>query len=411
MPKRQKVTFAGSEGTPLAGLLELPDTDVLATALFAHCFTCGKDAIAASRIARALVRRGFAVLRFDFTGLGSSEGDFANTNFTSNVQDLVAAAGFLSDEGRPADLLIGHSLGGTAVLKAAHCLPECRGVITIGAPADATHVVRQFGCDVDTIEREGAAQVNLAGRTFTIRRQFLDDIRGSSVEHLATLDAALLVMHSPLDTVVAIDQAEAIYRAARHPKSFISLDDADHLLTRASDAEYVANLIAPWAARFIDLPASPARPQVDSGEVVIHEHNHAFTLDVFSDTHRWLADEPRHVGGSDSGPDPYEHLLAAVGACTVMTLRLYAGRKQWPLQDARVTLRHAREHRDDCEGCDEKSLQLDVIQRDIELVGELDDTMCVRLMEIADRCPVHRTLTGELAVRTRRIGPTGEQAS
>ncbi len=402
MANRQKVTFNGSAGTSLAGLLELPDGSPLATALFAHCFTCGKDVSAASRIARELVKRGIAVLRFDFTGLGSSEGDFANTNFSSNIDDLVAAAAFLREEGRPASLLIGHSLGGTAVLKAAHAVPECRGVITIGAPADATHVAKQFGCDIDTIEQDGKAEVSLAGRPFTIKRQFLDDIRNTSVEHLASLDAALMIMHSPVDTVVSINQAESIYRAAMHPKSFISLDDADHLLTRASDAEYVASLIAPWASRFIDVPVVPTRPRVSAGEVAIRERNHAFMLDVYSDTHRWLADEPRRVGGADSGPDPYEHLLASVGTCTAMTLRMYAARKRWPLENARITLRHSREHHDDCEGCDEKPLQLDVIERDIELVGDLDESMRERLMEIADRCPVHRTLTGKLDVRTRR---------
>ena len=402
MPKREKLSFPGSSGSQLAGLLELPDGEPRATALFAHCFTCGKDVSAASRIARALVGRGFAVLRFDFTGLGGSEGEFANTNFSSNVQDLVGAACFLQGDARPVTLLIGHSLGGTAVLRAARELPDCRAVITLGAPADASHVAKQFGCDLDAIERDGEARVSLAGRPFTIKRQFLEDIRSTSVEHLARLDAALLVMHSPLDDTVSIDQAERIYRAAKHPKSFVSLDNADHLLTRSADAEYVASLIAPWSARFLERPATPARPKVGAGELVVQERDHAFLLDLFSDTHHWLADEPRRVGGSDGGPDPYEHLLASLGTCTAMTLRLYAARKRWPLEDARITLRHSREHRSDCEGCDEHALQLEVIERDIELIGSLDDTQRQRLMEIADRCPVHRTLTGRLEVRTRQ---------
>ena len=400
MPSREKLTFPGATGDQLAGLLELPEGEPRATALFAHCFTCGKDVSAASRIARALVSRGFAVLRFDFTGLGGSEGEFANTNFSSNVQDLVAAAAFLRGQARPVSVLIGHSLGGTAVLQAARELPECRAVITLGAPADASHVAKQFGCELDTIERDGEARVSLAGRPFTIRRQFLEDIRDTSIDHLSHLEAALLVMHSPLDSVVSIDQAERIYRAAKHPKSFVSLDDADHLLTRARDADYVASLIAPWAARFLDQPATEARPKVGAGELVVQEHDHAFLLDLFSDTHHWLADEPRRVGGSDGGPDPYEHLLASVGSCTAMTLRLYAARKRWPLEDARITLRHSREHRSDCEDCDEKPLQLEVIERDIALIGPLDDTQRARLMEIADRCPVHRTLSGQLEIRT-----------
>ena len=402
MPTRRKVEFEGHAGDALAGLMEVPDGAPVATALFAHCFTCGKDVAAASRIARALVARGYAVLRFDFTGLGNSDGDFANTHFSSNVADLVAAASHLRGGGDAPDLLIGHSLGGTAVLAAAHEIPEVRGVATIGAPADAGHVAKQFGADVAAIEREGVAEVSLAGRPFTIRREFLEDIRRSGTDQVARLDRALLVMHSPTDATVDVAEAERIYRAAKHPKSFVDLSGADHLLSRAADSEWVATVVAAWASRLHGDAghAQATRPEVASGELVVDERDRRFALDVYSDDHRWVADEPTRVGGANSGPDPYEQLLASLGTCTAMTLRMYASRKKWPLERVRVTLRHAREHETDCEGCDERPLQLDVLTREIEIHGDLDEAQRASLMRIADRCPVHRTLEGEIEVRT-----------
>ncbi len=402
MPQRSKFEFTGSTGHTLAGLLEIPDTPAQATALFAHCFTCGKDIAAASRISRALVKKGYAVMRFDFTGLGSSDGDFANTNFSSNVADLIAAAAHLRSLNMAPSLIIGHSLGGTAVLNAAHKIPECTGVVTIGSPADAQHVSHQFACDIDTIEKNGEAEVSLAGRKFSIKKQFLDDINKTSTEHLKTLKPALLVMHSPIDTVVDIKEAERIYVAARHPKSFVSLDDADHLLSRSADAEYVANLISAWATRGELNKQKTSRPKVASGEIVVKEQDQKFRLDVYSDSHQWVADEPTSVGGSNLGPDPYEHLLASVGTCTSMTLRMYAQRKQWPLENAEVTLRHSREHIADCAECTEteSAVRIDVIERQITLHGELSEEQRSRLMEIADKCPVHKTLTGTLNIRT-----------
>ena len=405
MARRTKIEFEGHAGDRLAGLLEVPDAEPLGTALFAHCFTCGKDVAAASRIARAMVARGYAVLRFDFTGLGNSDGDFANTHFSSNVADLVAAADHLRETVGAPELLVGHSLGGTAALAAAHRIPEARGVVTIGAPADARHVTERFACDVETIEREGAAEVRLAGRPFTIRREFLEDVRATDAEHVGRLGRALLVMHSPLDETVGIDQAETIYRAAKHPKSFVDLDGADHLLTRPADSEWVATVIAAWASRLGAAGAPRATgPSVAAGEVLVDERDRRFALDVRSDDHRWIADEPRRVGGANTGPDPYELLLASLGACTAMTLRMYATRKALPLERVRVRLSHAREHEADCEGCEDGSRRLDVLTREIELVGELDDGQRAALLRIADRCPVHRTLEGEIEVRTVAAG-------
>ncbi len=402
MPNRQKIEFPGSSGLTLAGLLETPDAPPLATALIAHCFTCGKDIAAASRIARSLVKHGYAVMRFDFTGLGNSDGDFANTNFSSNVQDLIAAADFLRSKNLAPSILIGHSLGGTAVLNAAGSIPESLGVVTIGSPADAQHVSHQFACDIDTINAEGEAQVNLAGRAFTIKKQFLDDINNTSVDHIAKMKKDLLVLHSPTDETVSVREAERIYKAAHHPKSFVSLDNANHLLTRAQDAEYVANLISSWSSRFLPDEDEP-RPEVAKGELHVSERDHKFTIDVFSDSHHWRADEPTSVGGNNTGPDPYEHLLAAVGSCTAMTVRMYASRKKWPVDDVTITLRHGREHKTDCEGCDETPMKLDIIERDIEIIGDLTDDQRARLLQIADKCPVHKTLTGELEIRTNAV--------
>jgi len=403
MPKRIKLEFEGNDGLTIAGLLELPDSNPHTFALFAHCFTCGKDVVSASRIARSLIAKGFAVFRFDFTGLGSSDGDFANTNFSSNIADLVHATDYLRDHYRAPALLIGHSLGGAAVLAAAESIPEASGIVTIGAPADPQHVTKQFACQIDTITKKGIAEVTLAGRPFTIKKQFLDDLaEHNQPEKIAKLGKALLIFHSPVDMTVSINEAEKIYRAAKHPKSFVSLDGADHMLTKAVDAEYVASTIATWSSRYITDPETIDRQAnpLTKGNVLIAEKNQQFTRTVLSDSHVWLADEPVSVGGSDLGPDPYEHLLAALGTCTSMTIRMYANRKQIPLEDVSVELSHSRQHSKDCEECDVKDNQIEVLNRYVTLKGQLTEQQQQRLLEIADRCPVHRTLHSELEVKT-----------
>jgi putative redox protein len=402
MPSRQRVKITSETGEQLAAALELPDREPRAYVLFAHCFTCGKDNAAATRITRTLAANGFATLRFDFTGLGGSDGDFANSNFSSNVADLIAAAAWLRTEFAAPQLLIGHSLGGTAVLAAASEIPEVRALATIGAPATAEHVEKQFAASAEQIAREGEAQVSLGGRDFVIRQQFLDDIRSTPVtERIGQLRKALLVMHSPTDATVSVDQATRIFTAARHPKSFISLDNTDHLLTRLEDAQYVANTITAWAHRYLDnADEERGNKEVPGGEIHVSEGNRRFLREVTSDDHGWLADEPKKVGGDNLGPDPYEHLLAALGTCTSMTVRMYANRKQWPLDDIEVQLEHSRDHVSDCEHCDEGDQKVDVLSRAIRLEGDLDATQRARLLEIADRCPVHRTLEGELRIDT-----------
>jgi alpha/beta superfamily hydrolase len=351
---RIEVSFAGSDGN-LSGLLEQPQSHPRCYALFAHCFTCTKDIAAASRIARALTQQGIAVLRFDFTGLGNSDGDFANTNFSSNIEDLLKACEFLRRNYQAPQLLIGHSLGGAAILAMADKVPETKALVTIGAPYNASHVVKNFIESVDEIERQGQARVRLGNRHFHIQKQFLDDIDQYQGMTLSHLNKALLIMHAPGDTQVSINEAEKIYQDARHPKSFISLDNADHLLTRKADADYAANVISAWASRYI----SPPEPQAEiaQGQVKVAEKNHRFTQHVSSDSHYWLADEPKAMGGDNMGPDPYEHLLAALGACTAMTLRMYASHKKLPLEHVEVTLSHQRQHGKDCEDCEGGNLE------------------------------------------------------
>jgi uncharacterized OsmC-like protein/pimeloyl-ACP methyl ester carboxylesterase len=396
--------FEGEGGVQLAASLDLPAGEPHAYALFAHCFTCGKDVLAARRIAMALADKGIAVLRFDFTGLGSSEGDFANATFSSNVADLVRAANYLREtRGAPA-ILIGHSLGGAAILAAAGRIPEAKAVVTIAAPSDPSHVTGLFKDHVEDIRKSGEARVSLAGRPFTIKRSFLDDVAEQNLmAGIASLHKALLVMHSPTDDTVGIDNATRIFVAAKHPKSFVSLAGADHLLSHRRDSTYVADVITAWATRYVD--AAPEAAAVDDAprHVVVREtRNSKFQNTVSIGPHHLLADEPKAAGGDDSGPGPYDFLLAALGACKSMTMRLYADRKSFPLDRATVTLNHSKIHAKDCEECETREGMLDQIEVAIGLEGDaLDADQRKRILEIADKCPVHRTLTSEIRILTR----------
>ncbi|HEY1474910.1 MAG TPA: bifunctional alpha/beta hydrolase/OsmC family protein [Pseudolabrys sp.] len=401
--RSERFTFSNAKGEQLAATLDLPLGKPTAYALFAHCFTCGKDNLAAKRIAEQLTIHGIAVLRFDFTGLGASEGEFANTHFSSNVDDLIAAADHLRKAYAAPAILIGHSLGGAAVLAASHRIAEARAVVTIAAPYDPSHVVDLFKEHVEKIKQHGEVEVTLAGRPFRIRREFLDDVAEKKLnEYLATLRKALLVFHSPTDDLVGIENASHIFTAAKHPKSFVSLAGADHLLSRKSDAVYVADVIAAWADRYLDRPEIMTEADVEAGLVLVREtHGGKFQQEILSGPHRLLADEPVKLGGLDSGPGPYDFLLAGLGACTSMTIRLYADFKKIPLENVSVRLNHEKKiHTKDCEDCENKVTKVDHIDRAITLEGPLDAEQRKRLMEIADKCPVHQTLESKIQIAT-----------
>jgi uncharacterized OsmC-like protein/pimeloyl-ACP methyl ester carboxylesterase len=400
----ERFQFEGEGGHKLAAALDLPEQEPLAFALFAHCFTCGKDALSARRISAALAAKGIAVLRFDFTGLGSSEGEFANATFSSNVADLVRAADHLRTTRKAPALLIGHSLGGAAILAAAKDIPEAKAVVTIAAPSAPAHVTGLFKQQIEDIRSVGEVEVSLAGRPFRIKREFLDDIAEHDLmAQIGKFRRALLVMHAPTDDIVGIDNATRIFMSARHPKSFVSLAGADHLLSDRRDTAYVADMIAAWAPRYIQSAADQAaEPAAEPRRVVVQEtRNSKFQQLVSVGPHRLLADEPLAAGGDDTGPGPYDYLIAGLGACTSMTMRLYADRKSLPLDRVTVTLAHSKIHASDCAECETREGMLDQIERVIRIEGALDAAQRKKLMEIADKCPVHRTLTSEIRIVTK----------
>jgi putative redox protein len=396
-------SFPGHDGSTLSGRLDLPDGPTVATALFAHCFTCGKDIAAARRISARLAAMGIAVLRFDFTGLGQSKGQFAETTFTSNAQDLVFAARALTDAGMPPDLLIGHSLGGAAVIAASQDITSARAIVTIGAPFDPEHVTHNFGAALDQIETGGSAQVDLGGRPVTIGQSFVDDVRATSLaSRLAKLGRALLVMHAPRDAIVGVENAAQIFQAARHPKSFVTLDDADHLLTHQQDADYAATVISAWVARYLEL-TEPARPiGAPEGIVRVSEADRNGFLQFINagPHHQNVADEPLAYGGTNQGMSPYGYLAAGLGACTSMTIRMYARRKDWPLEHVYVDVTHDKVHAQDATLAGAK---LDTFRRAIHLQGPLSEDQKSRLLEIADRCPVHKTLEQASVIETKLV--------
>jgi len=399
------VEFPGHDGGMLAARLELPEGRVRAYALFAHCFSCSKDVTAAVRISQSLAEQGFGVLRFDFTGLGNSQGDFANTNFSSNIADLVKSADFLRQSYQAPALLVGHSLGGAAVLAAASEVPEARAVATLGAPSDPGHVTHLFADVIPTIEKQGEVAVQLAGRSFRIQRQLLDDLAEQRLlDRVGSLRLPLLIFHAPLDAVVDVAHAQTLFQAAKHPKSFVSLDGSDHMIADEADAFYVADVIAGWVGRYLGETGRRPRPSavLPDGMVRVSESGESlYSQRIHVGGHLLTADEPASVGGGDLGPGPYDLLLAALGACTTMTLRMYADRKGLPLQRAEVLLRHQKVHAQDCEDCESTEGKVDEIERELHLQGPLDQQQRDRLLEIADKCPVHRTLHSEIKVRTR----------
>jgi putative redox protein len=388
----EKFTFPGHSGAMLAARLDIPNGTPTAVALFAHCFTCSKDIAAARRVAAGLADNGIAVLRFDFTGIGHSDGSFETTTFSSNVADLHAAVAELKRRDLTPSLLIGHSLGGAAVLRAAPDMPSIKGVVTIGAPADPGHVTHNFGAAIAKIEEHGVAEVQLGGRPLRIGKGFLDDVAAENLTPaLAKLNAALLVLHAPLDSVVGIENAGEIFLGAKHPKSFVTLDNADHLLSRAVDADYAVDVITAWSRRYVPMatPTEPAKTDTPEGVLRVTETDpKGFAQSITSGAHTLKADEPTKFGGTNTGPSPYGLVSAGLGACTSMTIRMYARRKGWPLDNVTVDVDHGKCHVSDRQNGD----KIDRFTRNIHLTGNLDADQRARLLEIADKCPVHKTL-------------------
>ena len=401
----QKLYFKNQDGKRLAARLDMPlDEKPTAFAIFAHCFTCTKNFNAVVNIDRALALHGIAVLRFDFTGLGESEGDFAETSFSTNVADLVAAAEFLKDAFDAPRLLIGHSLGGAAVIHAAQKIPSVEAVSTIAAPAELSGLLRYIEePDLEKLEDGGGTSIKIDGKDFRIKKQFLDDLRQSSMEAaVRALKKPLLIFHSPADRIVSIDNAAKIFISARHPKSFISLDMADHLLSNREDSLYVGSVLAAWASKYLKIPERKlVQPQLSDNRIITHTGKVGFRTEISANGHSLIADEPISVGGSDTGPNPYDLLVSALGACTGMTLRMYADHKKLPLDGVTVRLRHEKMHALDCAECDDPRSKIDFIEREIELEGELDQETRRKLIDIADRCPVHRTLESRSRISTR----------
>lgn len=400
----ERITFIGHNGDELAARLDLPDGPVLATALFAHCFTCSKDIPAARRISARLAGAGIAVLRFDFTGLGHSGGEFENTTFRTNIADLLEAAKALEARGMAPQMLIGHSLGGAAVLGTARQLDSVRAVVTIGAPFDPGHVTHNFGGALDKIEADGVFEVMLGGRAVRIGKNFVENVKAERLEgDIADLKRALLVLHAPLDATVGIENAAAIFRTAKHPKSFVTLDNADHLITDPADAEYAAELIAAWATRYLDLRPPAPPPGAPEGIVRVREADpDGFLQDVnVGPKHHVLADEPVAYGGTDRGLTPYGFLSAGLGSCTSMTIRMYAKRKGWKLSHVQVDVSHDKVHAQDAGG--QIGAKADTFRRMIKLEGDLSEDQRQRLLEIADRCPVHRTLESSAVIETQLV--------
>lgn len=400
----QKINFTNAEGQQLVGRLELPiNQHPHNFAIFAHCFTCNKNLSAVKNITRELTSNGFGVLRFDFTGLGESEGDFENTNFSGNVDDLISASNYLKENFIAPTLLIGHSLGGAAVIFAASTIDSIKAVATIGAPSNPKHVENLIKSSVDEIKATGKANVSIGGRPFTIKKQFLDDIETKSLPNVAkNLRKALLVMHSPQDTTVGIENAEEIYVAARHPKSFVSLDGADHLLMRKEDSIYVGSVIASWAKRYISIPKTDTVSTTHQAVASLDAED-GFTTQMTVGSHTMMADEPTSFGGNDFGPSPYEFVSAGLSACTAMTVQMYVKRKGWDLQNIEVHTSHTKVAKQIVENGEQKEIKVDTFNREIKLKGNLDDKQIQRILQIADKCPVHKTLHSDIDVVTKIV--------
>lgn len=401
-----RLEIENKKGLKLQAYLELPANEKPNHfAIFAHCFSCNSNFNAVKNISRALSNHGFGVLRFDFTGLGKSEGEFAESHFSANVDDLLAVNEYLTNNYKAPELLVGHSLGGAAVIVAGAKLENIKAVATVGAPATVTHVTHLFSHAIEDVAKKGEVKVHIGGRPFKINKEFVNDFSKTDLPEITKkLRKPLLVMHAPFDSVVGIENAHEIYHNAMHPKSFISLDNADHLLSNKADSLYVGNLIGTWADKYF--PLEENKMIATKGEQLVGHLNLVednFTTSIQTKNHSFIADEPAHIGGDDFGPSPYDFLSAALASCTVMTLKMYAERKKWDLQEVFVYITYSKKHSEDL-GIDlEKPTRLDHLQKKLKFIGNLDDTQKNRLKEIASKCPVHKTLLTTTIIDTQLI--------
>lgn len=404
--KSTKLEIQNNKGYKLQAYLELPANQKPSYyAIFAHCFTCTSTLNAVKNISRALTNHGFAVVRFDFTGLGKSEGEFADSHFSANVSDLLAVNTYLEENYKAPSLLVGHSLGGAAVITGASKLENIKAVATIGAPATVNHVTKLFSHGLDDVQQKGDVTVNIGGRPFKINQEFVDDFSKTNLPEITkNLRKPLLIMHAPFDAIVGIENAEKLYQNAHHPKSFISLDGADHLLSNSRDSMYVGNMIGNWVERFFD---SQENTMLDTeGEQLVAHLNlreDNFTTSIQTKKHAFIADEPDSVGGDDFGPSPYDYLSAGLAACTVMTLKLYAERKKWDLQEVYAYITYSKKHSDDLMLNMDKPKRMDHLKKRLKFVGNLNEDQKNRLQEIASKCPVHKTLQSEVIIETERV--------
>ncbi|TRO66711.1 bifunctional alpha/beta hydrolase/OsmC family protein [Christiangramia sabulilitoris] len=400
--KKIDVSFENSEGTQLKGILELPSNRQPENfILFAHCFTCNKNFHAPTNISKNLASNGFGVLRFDFTGLGESEGEFEDSSFSGNVEDLIAAANFLGKEYKSPSILIGHSLGGAAILFAASQIESVQAIVSINAPSNLSHLKKHFQSSLEDIEKDGSARIKIGGRSFRIKKHFIEDLKkNEDAEALKKIRKPLLIMHSPQDEIVSVDHAETLYKAAWHPKSFISLDGADHMLSEKKDSEYAGLVIAAWVSRYITIPEVPEL-ETDH-EVMANLGAEGYTTQIIAGNHHLVADEPVKVGGSDLGPNPYELVSGGLAACTSMTIQMYARRKEWKVDNVETHVSYSKKHAEDCENCENDKAKIDHFDREITLKGDLDESKIKRLMEIADKCPVHKTLSAQAKITTKQ---------
>lgn len=399
-------------GEKLAAHLVIPaDEQINNIAIFAHCFTCSSSLFVVKNISNELIEKGISVLNFDFTGLGHSEGDFSETNFSNNISDLEDVNSFLTETYIAPTILIGHSLGGAAAIIAASQLENIKAVVSIAAPSYVKHITRHFQNFDEIIKEKGHAMLSIGGRPFTIRKQFIDDLEKHNLEEVVKgLRKPIMIMHSPQDNIVDIENAGRLYNNAFHPKSFISLDGADHLVRNKKDAAYIANVIASWVERYVPIAANGTNEaimlkNVDGEQVLVyHETSVPYTNHIYTKTQHILGDEPIDFGGNDLGLSPYELLIAAIGSCTTLTLKLYAKRKEWDLREVYVYLSYAKKHAEEIENREPEAMgKLDFIRKKLKLVGNLSEEQIIKLKEIASKCPVHKTVAGKVYFETELV--------